>query len=374
MPTDGTGRSPGRSSLTIRLTLAFGGVALVSVLMVAGLALLLGWQRINVMFDERQAGFPGTSGHPLNDLRSAMVTTVTAAAGLAVLVAVIVAWVLSRRLTVPLSQLIEAAESMKRGARDVRVGPVLGTPREMRNLGKTLDALADSLGHQEQLRRDFVADVAHELRTPVAVLQVNLEALLDGIVAQTPEQIESLHEEVLRLARRVEDLQSLAHADAAALSLHVRPCDLAKITGSAVDQLSHQVKTNNLDISCTLTPTAIEGDPVRLHQVITNVLVNACKYTPAGGHIHISVAQTAQHARLLVRDTGCGIAAEDLPRVFDRFWRSNATPDIPGNGIGMAIVAQLVAAHGGNVDIQSTLGVGTQVTIRLPLPARPGWD
>ena len=335
MPTERSTRGrEGRSSLTLRLTLAFGGVALASVLLVAVLALMLGWRRIDVMFDERQAGFPGTSAHPLEQLRSAMVTTVAAAASLAVLAAVVTAWVFSRRLTVPLSQLIEAADHMKRGARDVRVGPVFGTPREMRNLGTTLDAMADSLGQQEKLRRDFVADVAHELRTPVAVLQVNLEAMLDGVVPQTSEQIESLHEEVLRLARRVEDLQSLAHADAAALSLRQEPCDLAKITAAAVDQLSNQVNAGNLEVSCTLSRTAIEGDPVRLHQVITNVLVNACKYTPAGGHIHISVAQTAHHARLLIRDTGCGIAAEDLPRVFDRFWRGRATPTSPETGSG----------------------------------------
>lgn len=372
MPTEtsrpkSTRQSRGRSSLTIRLTLALGGVALASVLLVAALAVMLGWRRIDVMFDERQAGFPGGSVEPLSDLREAMVATVAAAASIAVLVAMAVAWGLSRRLTVPLSQLIEAAESMKRGARDVRVGPVPGTTREMRNLGNTLDAMADSLRQQEQLRRDFVAEVAHELRNPVAVLQVNLEALLDGVVPHTTEQTESLHEEVLRLARRVEDLQSLAHADAAALSLHKRWCDLAKITASAVDQLSSHARTNGVDINCALAPTEIEGDPVRLHQVITNVLVNACKYTPPGGRVYVSVASTGRQARVLVRDTGRGISAEDLPRVFDRFWRSKDMADIPGNGIGMTIVAQLVAAHDGSVEVQSTLGVGTQVTMSLPL-------
>jgi two-component system sensor histidine kinase BaeS len=297
-----------------------------------------------------------------------MVATIAGAVGLAVLVALGVAWFVSRRLTVPLSQLIEAADSMKRGKRDVRVGTVLGTPREMRNLGRTLDIMADSLGQQEQLRQDLVAEVAHELRTPLAVLQASLEGLLDGVVPQTTEQIESLHEEVLRLAARVEDLQMLAHAEAAALSLHTRPCDLAKIAAKALDQLSNHVKTCGLDISCTLTPTAVQADPVRLHQVVTNILVNACKYTPPGGHVHVSVGGTGDQARLLVRDTGRGIAPEDLPHVFDRFWRSSAVGDVKGNGVGMAIVAQLVAAHDGTVEVESTLGVGTQVTIRLPLP------
>jgi signal transduction histidine kinase len=367
MPTDRV-RSRRHRSLTLRLTVAFTGVALLSILIVAILALMIGGHRIDVLLEQRGTLPPGGHDREVGLLRNAMVTTVAAAVGLAVLVAAGAAWIVSRRLTVPLSQLIEAADSMKRGKRDVRVGPVLGTPREMRNLGSTLDVMAESLGRQERLRQDLVAEVAHELRTPLAVLQANLEALLDGVVPQTTEQIESLHEEVLRLAGRVEDLQMLAHADAAALSLHTRPCDLAKITAAALDQLSNHVKTCGLDISCTLTPTPVEADPVRLHQVITNVLVNACKYTPSGGHVHISVGRTDEQARLLVRDTGRGIAPEDLPRVFDRFWRSSAVADVSGNGIGMAIVAQLVAGHGGTVEVESTLGIGTQVTIRLPLP------
>ncbi len=164
-----------------------------------------------------------------NNLRASLVRAVIGAAGLAAVVALGVAVLVSRRITRPVLRLIESARAMGRGDRRARVGDVPGAPAELRELAVAFDQMADTLTAQEQLRRDLVADVAHELRTPVAVLQANTEALLDGVLAHTPEQTASLHEEVLRLGRMVEDLQTLAAAEAAALHLRLQPCDLAQV-------------------------------------------------------------------------------------------------------------------------------------------------
>jgi two-component system, OmpR family, sensor histidine kinase BaeS len=288
------------------------------------------------------------------------------ATGLAALAALLAALAVSRRLARPLVALIGAADAMRRGSREVRVGPLPGSPRELQDLAETFDAMADSLNRQEELRRALVSDVAHELRTPVAILQANLEALVDGVVEHTPAQTESLHEEVLRLGERVEDLQALARADAASFGMHVTSVDLARVAAGALEQLAGHVSTAGVDIRADLVPTAVPGDPTRLHQVVTNLLVNAFKFTPSGGRVEVEVTPGPDCARLVVRDTGVGIAPDDLPHVFERFRRGSRTADVPGSGIGLAIVAQLVAAHGGTVGIDSTPGAGTTVTVQLP--------
>ena len=168
-------------------------------------------------------------------LRTSLARAVIGAAGLAAVLALLVALVVSRRISRPVTRLIESARARGRGDRQARVGTVAGAPAELRELAATFDQMADNLDAQERLRQDLVADVAHELRTPVAVLQANTEALLDGIVPHTPEQTAALHNEVLRLGRLVEDLQTLAAAEAAALHLSMQPCDLALIAAAAAD-------------------------------------------------------------------------------------------------------------------------------------------
>ena len=165
------------------------------------------------------------------NLRASLVRAVIGAAGLAAVLALLAAVLVSRRITRPVTRLIESVRAMGRGDEQARVGQVAGAPAELRELAVAFDQMADTLIAHEQVRRNLVADVAHELRTPVAVLQANTEALLDGLVAHTPEQTVSLHEEVLRLGRMVEDLQTLAAAEAAALQLSRQPCDLAQIAG-----------------------------------------------------------------------------------------------------------------------------------------------
>src|SRR6266496_2472333 len=236
----------------------------------------------------------------------------------------------------------------------------------LRDLSEAFDQMADSLARQEKLRRKLVADVAHELRTPVAVLQVGHEALLDGVVQPTPGQLGSLRDEVLRLARIVDDLRVLSSAEAAALQLTRRRCDLADIAAGAVDSLSGSFDTAGVSIERRLTGVQIMGDQGRLREVITNLLVNALKFTPAGGSVLLETGPRQARAMLSVSDTGMGIHPDELPHIFERFYRGQRAAGITGSGIGLAVVAELVRAHDGRLDVTSTPGQGTKITVTLP--------
>jgi len=298
-------------------------------------------------------------------LRTALLRAIAGAAGLAALLAMLTGLAMARRITGPVERIIRVTRSMARGQRAVRVGPVAG-PGEVRELAAAFDQMADTMDRQEQLRRDLVADIAHELRTPVAVLQAGHEALLDGIAEPTPGQLTSLRDEVLRLARMVTDLQDLAAADAAALHLTRRPCDLAQLAATAAGSLAGRFEAAGITLERQLVPAEIRGDPRWLHQVITNLLTNALKFTPADGRVIIAAGPAGAHAVLTVTDTGAGIPADELPRIFDRFWRGRAAAQTSGSGIGLAVAAELTRAHGGRLSAASQPGQGTQLTLALP--------
>jgi two-component system, OmpR family, sensor histidine kinase BaeS len=300
-------------------------------------------------------------------LRTSLLRAIAGAAGLAALLALLVALLVSRRITRPVTRLIESARAMSSGNRQARVGPVPGAPAELRDLAVTFDQMADSLDAQEQLRRNLVADVAHELRTPVAVLQANTEALLDGIVPHTPEQTAALHEEVLRLGRMVDDLQTLAAAEAAALQLSLKPCDLAVIAAAAADDWEASFAAAGVRFEPRLEPTPVRADPGRLHQVIANLLSNALKFTPRGGRVQLTLTRAGGQACLQVSDTGPGIEPGDQPHVFERFWRGNQAGQTAGSGIGLAVAAELARAQQGTIELSSEIGRGTQFTLILPL-------
>jgi two-component system sensor histidine kinase BaeS len=262
---------------------------------------------------------------------------------------------------------------MGRGDRRARVGGVPGAPAELQDLAAAFDQMADTVTAEEQLHRDLVADVAHELRTPVAVLQANTEALLDGLVAHTPEQTASLHEEVLRLGRLVGDLQSLAAAEAAALQLSLRPADLAEIAASAAEDWAASFAAAGVRFDRRLEPAPVLGDPGRLHQVIANLLSNALKFTPSGGRVQLTLSAAGGEARLEVSDSGPGISPEDQPHVFGRLWRGAHATQTAGSGIGLAIAAELARAHRGSIEVASEPGQGSRFTLVLPLaPGAPG--
>jgi two-component system sensor histidine kinase BaeS len=298
-------------------------------------------------------------------LQTALLRAIAGAAGLAALLALVTGLVVARRITRPVSRLIAVTRSMAGGDRAARAGQIRA-PGELRELAAAFDQMALTLDRQEQLRRDLVADVAHELRTPIAVLQAGHEALLDGVAEPTPAELASLRDEVLRLARMVGDLQTLAAADAAALHLARCHCDLADIAAAAADSLARRFETAGITLGRELSGAPILADPHWLHQLITNLLTNALKFTPAGGRVVITTGQAGPDAVLEVIDTGTGISAGELPYVFDRFWRGQDAAQISGSGIGLTVAAELARAHGGRLAASSQPGHGTQMTLTLP--------
>jgi two-component system, OmpR family, sensor histidine kinase BaeS len=299
-------------------------------------------------------------------LRTALLRAIAGAAGLAALLALFTGLGVARRITRPIARLITVTRAMASGDRSARAGE-LGGPGELRELAVAFDNMADTLDHEDTIRRDLVASVAHELRTPVAVLQAGHEALLDGVADPSPEQLGSLRDEVLRLARMIDDLQTMAAADAAALQLTRERCDLADIAGAAADSLVRRFEAADVRLDRQLAVAPVLADERWMHQVVTNLLGNALKFTPAGGTVTIRTSKHGEEAVLEVVDTGIGIPADELPRIFDRFWRGQAAGQTSGSGIGLAIAAELARAHGGTLTADSQPGQGARFTLTLPL-------
>lgn len=307
------------------------------------------------------SGIAGTA----SALRATLLRAIAAAAGLAALLAIVTGLTVARRITRPIARLIAVTKSMAGGDRTARAGDIRA-PGELRELASAFDRMADALDIQDRIRRDLVADLAHELRTPVAVLQAGHEALLDGVAEPTPVELSSLRDEVLRLARMVDDLQTLTAADTAALHLNRRSCDLAEIAAAAAGSLAHRFEAAGVELEQDLSGVLVLGDPRWLHQVASNLLTNALKFTPAGGRVSVRTAAAGAAAVLEVADTGIGIPVGDLPRIFDRFWRGRGAAHTSGTGIGLTIAAELARAHGGELTAASTEGEGTTMTLRLP--------
>jgi two-component system, OmpR family, sensor histidine kinase BaeS len=304
-------------------------------------------------------------------LQSDLLRAIFGAAGLAAVLALLTGVAIARRITRPVERIIAVTRAMGRGERSVRVGAV-AAPGELRELATAFDQMADTRDRQDRLRRDLVADLAHELRTPVAVLQAGHEALLDGITEPTPDQLASLRDEVLRLARMIGDLQTMAAADAAVLQLTRSPCDLADLAATAADSLAGQFEAAGITLARKLTAVGIDADPRWLHQVITNLLTNALKFTPAGGRVTIETGpRNTEKAVLTVTDTGTGIPVDELPRIFDRFWRGRQADAVSGSGIGLAVAAELAQAHDGQLTARSEPGQGSELTLTLPAMPPP---
>ncbi len=181
----------------------------------------------------------------------------------------------------------------------------------------------------------------------MTILTAQCEAILDGVTSPSPEQVGSLYEEVLRLGRVIEDLETLASAEAAGLRLERVPVDLAALVEETARLLAPQFEAAEVVLVTRTRPATVEGDPLRLAQIVRNLLSNALKFTPAGGSVQVAVGDRDGHVELTVTDTGVGIPPDELPHVFDRFWRGTNSRTASGSGIGLAVVDELVRAHGG---------------------------
>lgn len=312
-----------------------------------------------------QLWFPTSTPQAESNVRDALIRSVALASLLAVVVALVVAFYVARRITRPVAELTAAARELEGGKRDVAVST--RAPGELGELTATFNRMASSLAREDGLRRALVADVAHELRTPLTILRGESEQLVDGLVEPTAERLASLHDEVLRLGRVVGDLEALSAAESAALRLDRSRVDVAAVAGGVVERLQHRFADAGLTLTSEVSPAIVEGDAARLDQVVVNLLTNALKYTPSGGHVRLSAGPSGSLAVIEVEDDGAGIAAEDLPHVFERFHRGRDTEGVSGTGVGLAVVAELVRAHQGRVEASNRLQGGARFRVLLPL-------
>lgn len=282
--------------------------------------------------------------------------------------ALVLALVLTYRLLRPISELRLAAHRLSKGDLSQRV-PVRGHD-ELAELANTFNHMAGSLQKAQESRRAMTADIAHELRTPLAVQRASLEALQDGIYPPTPENITSLLEQNQLLNRLVEDLRTLALADAGQLVLEPGPVNLGFLLERIVSRFQAQAKAHQVSIEIDSAPACpeISGDAARLEQILGNLLSNALRYTPSGGRIVLRLSCSPSQVQVAVRDSGPGIPPESLPFIFERFYRAGKSRSRSegGSGLGLAIARQLAEAHHGTLEAVNDPEGGAIFTLTLP--------
>ncbi|MAT43962.1 MAG: two-component sensor histidine kinase [Anaerolineaceae bacterium] len=291
------------------------------------------------------------------------------AAWISGLIALVLALVLATILIRPVKSLTKAANRLAMGKLDTRVN--VKSPTELATLGKTFNQMAQSLEDAEKNRKVMTADIAHELRTPLAVQRANLEALQDGVFPLNTESINQVLSQNILLTRLVEDLRILALVDAGELRLEKRPTDLASLVKETAERFRAQALENKI----TLTVEAesplpmVEVDPERIQQVLYNLLQNGLRYTPSGGTVRICYGVLEGQVVVQVMDSGPGIDADALPFIFDRFYRADKARDRErgGTGLGLTIARQLMLAHGGDLTVSNQNGGGAVFKLVLPV-------
>ncbi len=381
-------------SLQTKLLLAFLGVALVAV---GVLGVLVGqaatgafrsylagrenggFAEMGRMMDERMG--PAASQQMMEQMmgpaEEAYLATIGdalwLAGGIAASVAVVLGLLLARRITRPLWDLNRAARQIAQGDYEQRV--TVRSDDELGELAASFNTMAKAVGRQEHLRRQMAADIAHEIRNPLAIVQGDLEAMLDGVRPLSREAVASVHEETQLLSRLIADLRDLSLAEAGQLPLQRRPTDLGELARASVGRLASRVRDKEIDLRTEVSEDTeglpkVEADPDRISQVLANLLENALRHTPESGRVMVSLEPEdgEEAVRMTVHDTGAGVPEDDLPNVFERFYRADPARSRAegGSGVGLAVVKQLVEAHGGRVSVQSTPGQGASFGFTLP--------
>lgn len=278
-------------------------------------------------------------------------------------------WFTAGRITRSLRHLRDAAHHLDLRDLSSRV-PVEGKD-EIAELASTFNLMSERLEAEERSRRQLLADVAHELRHPLAVMKGRLDLMQEGKVPVDDEALLPLQDEVIRLTRLVGDLRDLSLAEVGGLSLHLAPLDLGALLDTLLVNLEPVASAKEIRLTADVAPDLppVLADPDRIRQVLVNLLSNALQYTPEGGAVTVTASGGEAHVKVAIADTGPGIAPEDLPHVFNRFYRADKSRSraTGGSGLGLAIVRSLVELHQGHVAVESTLGQGTCFTVTLPV-------
>ncbi len=374
---------PRVGGLTLKLVLAFLIVALAGIAIVAFLSGRSTTREfesyrshVEAMQDMMGGGMMGdgtmasTTAGLAQDFQQQVDRSLWIAGGASAAIAVLLAVILAYQIVRPLRRLTRAAAG---------VGQGLGFERlkasgrdEVGDLTQAFNTMADGLERSERLRRQMVADIAHELRNPLTVIQGNLEAVLDGVAPMDKSALEAVHGEVLHLGRLVSDLRDLSTAEAKALTLSIQKVEVEPLLRSQIEVFRPKAGAQGVDISLDVPaglPT-VQADPGRLEQIVFNLLDNAMRYTPKGGGVKVSAESSDSWVIIAVQDSGAGISSEDLPHVFERFYRADPSRARAsgGSGLGLAIAKSLVEAHGGRLWVESEMGSGSIFRFTMPTP------
>lgn len=270
-----------------------------------------------------------------------------------------------RSAAATLDELVEATRAVEAGDYTVRVGPKPRGLRPVRQLVAGFDTMTARLETDERQRRTLLAEVSHELRTPLTVVQGNLEAIIDGVYPPDPAHLAVVLDETRVLARLIDDLRTLALSEAGTLALHREPTDPELLVADVVRSFEAAAAAVGVELTAAIDGDLpiLDIDPVRIREVLANLVANALRHTPAGGRATVGGSVETGWIRLEVRDTGRGVEPELLPHIFDRFVTGD---DSRGSGLGLAIARQLVVAHGGEITAESVPGAGTTIRVRLP--------
>tara|TARA_Y100001960_G_C14770959_1_gene879985 strand:+ start:869 stop:2407 length:1539 start_codon:yes stop_codon:yes gene_type:complete len=306
---------------------------------------------------------------PLSNLQSAFQRSLVIAGAAAGLAGLLIVTIFTREALAPIRGLTAAAGKLGTGDLRQRV-PESGSD-DIGDLARTFNTMASDLELAGQQRKQLTADVAHELRTPLTNIQGYLEAIKDGLVDADEETIDTLHDQTTHLATLIEDLRILAVADAGALTLQKIQGTPVTTIEDAVTTFSQRARDREIELSVSSSKTALtmDFDQTRLRQIITNLVENALTNTPNHGTIHIDIRNSAEDLKISITDSGVGISKENLPRIFDQFYRVDGSRSTitGGAGLGLTIVKKLTEAHNGSIDVSSELGQGTTFTVSLPI-------
>lgn len=274
---------------------------------------------------------------------------------------------MAKRLSSPISRVITAAQLISKGYYSERISEK-STTREIGQLTATINNLAESLEKQELLRKRLTSDVAHELRTPIATLQSHMEAMIDGIWDADTERLKSCHEEIVRISKMVGDLEKLTKYEGENLNLNLEQFDIAELTKRLIQNFEPEYMNKGIEILFHGFKEEVSADKDKISQVIVNLLSNALKYTPQGGKVQVGIKGTDDLTQLVVKDNGQGIPQEDLPYIFERFYRADKSRNrqTGGSGIGLTITKAIIEAHGGRIEVKSSIETGTEFIVILP--------
>jgi len=293
-----------------------------------------------------------------------------AAVCLTIVLAIVFSMLFSKKLTSGLQKLSFAANELQHHNLDIRI-PLSGLPTEVKDIAISFNNLAVSLAKEENLRKHFTGDLAHELRTPLATLRSQIEAFQDGIWEPTPQRLQTTHEELMRLVRLVNELEKLLAAENPQMRLEKIELDAGSVLAALYEMFLPLFKEKGvfLQIIEPAEDELFEADKDRLMQILSNILNNALKYTPEGKNVTLSVkTEMDGYVGFNIQDEGSGMAEDDIPHIFERFYRGDKSRDrkTGGVGIGLSIVKALMDAHKGVIKVKSTLNKGTSVTLWFP--------